>query len=228
MKIAIIEDRIGRLDQFIEFDIRSCKEVTIITGADFDKLIVSLEAKDTMPLNTYDCIASHRSALNNEIRDTIKEYCKVKNKPLIFFSGGISSSVFKDIDFPFLHINSKDFYSLNLKIFIDNCQKNNIVNLLMLQFGNRWKLSLLLGLRNRISIHQNLLKLKNEGFEIDSVIDENWIRRLKDLRINEYIKSDLIREETKEIFNKDENSSISAEQIQEVKSVINHLINETA
>ena len=228
MKIAIIEDRIGRLDQSVEFDIRGCKEVTIITGADFDKLIVSLEAKDTTPLNIYDCIASHRSALNNEIRDTIKEYCKVKSKPLIFFSGGISSSVFKDIDFPFLHINSKDFYSSNLKIFIDNYQKNNIINLLILQFGNRWKLSLLLGLRNRISIHQNLLKLKNEGFEIDTVIDENWIRRLKDLRINEYIKSDLIREETKEIFNKDENSSISAEQIKEVKSVINHLINETA
>lgn len=228
MKIAIIEDRIGRLDQFIEFDIRSFKEVTIITGSDFNKLLLSLDAKDTESLNTYDCIASHRSALTNEIRDTIKEYCKVKNKPLIFFSGGISSSVFKDIDFPFLHINSKDFYSLNLKIFIINCQQNNSINLLMLQFGNRWKLSLLLGLRNKISIHQNLLKLKNEGFEIDTVIDENWIKRLKDLRINEYIKSDLIKEETIEIFNKDATSSITAEQILEVKSVINRLINEIA
>src|SRR5690606_31481224 len=118
--------------------------VSIITGTEFDNLILALQSKDTDSLDKYDCIASHRSALSNEIRDSIKEYCKIKKTPLIFFSGGITSSVFKDIDFPFLHINSKDFYSLNLKLFIDDCEVNNGINLFILQFGKRWKLSLLL------------------------------------------------------------------------------------
>jgi hypothetical protein len=47
MKIAIIEDRIGRLEQYTDFDLKKCKSVTIITGLEFDKLIVSLKSNDT-------------------------------------------------------------------------------------------------------------------------------------------------------------------------------------
>lgn len=224
MKILIIEDRIGRLEQFSEFDIRSCKNVDIITGSDFDKLILSLEAKNTVVLDQYNCIASHRSALTNEIRETIKEYCKGKNKPLIFFSGGITSSVFKDVNFPFLHINSKDFYSANLKLFIDNSVDSNSINLLILQFGRRWKLSLLLNLRNHISVSQNKQAFKNNNLDIE--IDESeLIKRVRDLQINALIKPDLINEKTEKILSDNDFTSISLEQIQEVKSVINHLIN---
>jgi hypothetical protein len=45
MKIAIIEDRIGRMEQAVEFDLFGCKEVTIITSSDFDKLVLLLESK---------------------------------------------------------------------------------------------------------------------------------------------------------------------------------------
>ena len=109
MKIVIIEDRIGRLEKFTEFDIKKYETIKIITGIEFDNLLQSLEGKDTSVLDEFSCVASHRSALSNEIRDVIKNYCKAQKKPLIFFSGGITSSVFKDLPFPFLHINSKDF-----------------------------------------------------------------------------------------------------------------------
>ena len=45
MKIGIIEDRIGRLEKFAEFDLRSHCGVTIITGSDFNRLVLALQEK---------------------------------------------------------------------------------------------------------------------------------------------------------------------------------------
>lgn len=227
MKIAIIEDRTGSLEPFVEFDLKSCKVVSIITGSDFDSLIQTLESKNIDVLDQYDCIATHRSALTNEIRDSIKEYCRSKKKPLIFFSGGITSSIFKDVDFPFLHINSKDFYSSYLRLFIDDCENTNNINLLLLQFGHKWKLSLLLNLRNNIAVAQNKQALKNENPDI-IIDDREMIKRVSDLQINSLIKSDRLNEKTKSIFSGNDYASITGEQIKEVKSIINHLINDMA
>lgn len=227
MKIAIIEDRIGRLEQYANFELKKCKSVTIITGLEFDNLIGSLKSNDTKPLDLYECIASHRSALSNEVRDALKEYCRIKRKPLIFFSGGITSSVLKDVEFPFLHINSKEFYSDNLKMFIEACEENNAINLLVLQFGKKWKLSLLLNLRNNIAVALNkkVLKVHFPDIEID---DSEHIKRVKDLQISSAIKVDLMHEKTENIFSGDDLTPISYEQVQDIKYVIDRLINEMA
>jgi hypothetical protein len=227
MKIAIIEDRIARLEQFTDFNLKKSKSVVIITGLEFDNLVYSLTINDTSKLNQYDCIASHRSALSNEVRDVIKEYCRNNKKPLIFFSGGITSSILKDGEFPFLHINSKDFYSENLKLFIEACEEHNAVNLLLLQFGERWKLSLLLNLRNNIAVALNKqeLKAKLPDVEID---DSELIKRVRDLQINAAIKADLLQEKTENIFSLDDLSPVSFEQIQNIKYVLDRLINEMA
>ena len=225
MKIAIIEDRIARLEQFTDFELKQCKSVTIITGLEFDNLIGSLKSNNTKPLDQYACIASHRSALSNEVRDTLKEYCRIKRKPLIFFSGGISSSVLKDLDFPFLHINSKEFYSENLKLFVEAFEESNTVNLLLLQFGKKWKLSLLLNLRNNIAVALNKEALKVQF--PDSEIDQSeFIKRVRDLQINAAIKADLLNEKTNVIFSGDDLTQISYDQIQDLKCVIDRVINE--
>lgn len=225
MKIAIIEDRIARLEQYTDFDLKENKSVTIITGIEFDNLIDSLKNNDTRKLVQYECIASHRSALSNEVRDTLKEYCRENKKPLIFFSGGITSSVLKDVEFPFLHINSKEFYSENLKLFIEACVEHATVNLLLLQFGKKWKLSLLLNLRNNIVVDLNKreLKEKNRGGEIH---DSELIKRVRDLQLNSAIKADLLTEETENIFSGDDLSPVSFEQIQNIKYVLDRFINE--
>lgn len=225
MKIAIIEDRIARLEQYTDFDLKKSKSVIIITGIEFDNLIDSLKSNDTRKLDQYECIASHRSALSNEVRDTLKEYCRKNKKPLIFFSGGITSSVLKDVEFPFLHINSKEFYSENLKLFIEACEEHNTVNLLLLQFGKKWKLSLLLNLRNNIAVSLNKqeLKAKLQDVEID---DSELIKRVRDLQINSAIKADLLQEKTENIFSGDDLSPVSFEQIQNIKYVLDRLINE--
>lgn len=227
MKIAIIEDRIPRLEQYTAYELKKCKSVTIISGLEFDNLIGSLKSNDTKPLHQYDCISSHRSALSNEIRDTLKEYCRIKRKPLIFFSGGITSSVLKDLDFPFLHINSKEFYSENLKLFIEASEESNAVNLLVLQFGKKWKLSLLLNLRNNIAVALNkeALKLQFPDSEID---DSELIKRVRDLQINTAIKSDLVNDKTKIIFSGDDLTPVSNDQVQDIKYVLDRVINEMA
>jgi len=227
MEIAIIEDRIARLEQFTDFELKRCKSVKIITGLEFDNIVGSLKINETKSLDQYECIASHRSALSNEVRDTLKEYCRIKKKPLIFFSGGITSSVLKDVDFPFLHINSKDFYSENLKMFIETCEEGNSINLLVLQFGKKWKLSLLLNLRNNIAVALNKEALKVEF--PDSQIDESeLIKRVRDLQINNAIKAELINEKTNVIFSGNDLTPISFGQVQDIKYVIDTIINEMA
>lgn len=227
MKIAIIEDRIGRLEQYTDFELKKCKSVTIVTGLEFDNLISSLKSNDTGKLEQYDCIASHRSALSNEVRDTLKEYCRKNRKPLIFFSGGITSSVLKDIEFPFLHINSKEFYSENLKLFIEACAENNTVNLLLLQFGKKWKLSLLLNLRNSIAVALNKQELKEKLQDVE-IDDSELIKRVRDLQINSAIKADLVHEKEENIFLADDLSPVSFEQIKDIKYVLDRLIHELA
>jgi len=225
MNIAIIEDRISRLEQYTDLELKKCKSVSIITGNEFDDLISSLKNNDTKSLDQYNCLISHRSAMSNEVRDVLKKYCKKYIRPLIFFSGGITSSVLKDIEFPFLHINSKDFYSENLKMSIKNCEDNNNVNLLVLQFGQKWKLSLLLNLRNKIAVALNkeVLKIQYPNLEFD---DNEMIRRMRDLQINTAILSDLINDKTKELFSNDDFKLVTNEQLQNIKSVIEGKINE--
>jgi hypothetical protein len=223
MKIALIEDRIARLEQFTDFDLKQCKSITIITGLEFDNLIGSLKSNNTKPLDQYECIASHRSALSNEIRDTLKEYCRINRKPLIFFSGGITSSVLKDFDFPFLHINSKEFYSENLQLFIEAFEESNAVNLLVLQFGKKWKLSLLLNLRNNIAVALNKEELKVQ-FPDSEIDDSELIKRVRDLQINTAIKADLVNEKINVIFSGDDLTPVSYDQVQDIKYVIDRLI----
>lgn len=227
MKIAIIEDRISRLEQYTDFDLQKCESVTIITGIDFDYLIGSLKSNNTTPLDQYQCIASHRSALSNEVRDTLKEYCRKNRTPLIFFSGGITSSVLKDVEFPFLHINSKEFYTVKLKMFIDSCEASGAVNLLVLQFGKKWKLSLLLNLRNNIAVALNKEALKVQ-FPDSKIDDSELIKRVRDLQINTAIIEHLVNEKTNIIFSSDALTQVSYDQVQDIKYVIDRVINEMA
>ncbi len=227
MKISIIEDRIGRLEQYADFDLKSYKSVSIITGSEFDTLVNSLKINDTSILDQFECIASHRSAFSTEVRDTLKDYCRSKRKPLIFFSGGITSSVIKDVEFPFLHINSRDFYSENLKLFIEKFEENSNINLLVLQFGRKWKLSLLLNLRNylAVAINKQVIKTQIPNAQID---ESEIIKRVRDLKINEVIKSDLLNEKTEKTLSGNEFNLVSIDEIKQIKQILDRLILEIA
>jgi hypothetical protein len=223
MGIALIEDRIGRLEKFTVLNIYENRLIKVIARSEFDSLVVSLEENNTNILDGFDCIAVHRSALNNELRDILKNYCKQFQISLIFFSGGISSNVYKDFDFPFLHINAKDFYSYNLTLLIEDYEKTGKINLLILQFGLKWKMSLLLSLRNNIIVSQNKKLIQNQ-FLNSNISDRELIKRARDLHINSLIRPDLLNEKTHDILNADDFSVISSDQLHEIKTAIDHLL----
>jgi hypothetical protein len=97
----------------------------------------------------------------------------------------------------------------------------------VLQFGRKWKLSLLLNLRNNIAVALNkeALKAQLPDYVID---DSELIKRVRDLQINNAIKADLITEKTNIIFSGGDLTPISFDQLQDIKYVIDRVINEMA
>jgi hypothetical protein len=207
MKLAIIEDRISRLENFLDSASINDANVEVVSGRGFDLLVQQLEGGEASSLDGFNCVACHRSALKMDLREVIKGHCRSAQKLLIFFSGGISSSFYDDTLFPFLSINSKDFYSSRLRLFINELKQEN-VNPLILQFGEQWKLSLFLQLRNRLALFQN----RKENV------------RMNDLKISSSIKHDLTNQETAHMFDKGDFTKINSEQLTMLKGVLDKKI----
>lgn len=190
MKIALVEDRIGRMQQFLDFDIIAIEILQVITEKDLSDLKIDLDQKTTERLDSFDCLICHRSALTNAQRESIKNYCKTKNKPLVFFSGGISSSFYNDTSFPYLNINSSDLYSDNLKMFSESAAQSETINLLILQFGANWKTNLLLLLKENLNLqYQRKAIIRTRNLQIPKwlVNDFNleWLKQGDLLEIGE-------------------------------------------
>lgn len=224
MKFMLIEDRISRMEKY-NSSIVNIPQVDIYTGNNFEVLINSLKNNDTTILDNYVCIAAHRTALPDKIRESLKDYCMTKDKPLIFFSGGISASVLKDNPFPFLNLNSKDFYSGNFNLFCEVLEDLGMPNLLILQFGVKWKLSLLLNLRNLISVHMNrrvLVEKSIDGFENKKLVDE--LSMVRDLQLSKLLIKDLISENDSLVFLKNPYESINEDKLKILKRSVDNLI----
>ena len=150
MRIILIEDRVIRKLQFIDLTGISLEKYGFLKEVNAEEYMIiknSLKVDNFIFFNDYDLIITHKSAF------TIGEQDKINSlrKPIVYFSGGISQAFYAENSSPILHINSKDFYSENLEFFLDFLDKNNEIELLILQFGKQWKLNLLLNTRDSIS-----------------------------------------------------------------------------
>jgi len=222
MKLVIIEDRINRLEQFATFDLKREKNVAVVSGQGFTKLTTEIEKKQMGFLDEFASIACHQSAISVDVRDNLKTYCKDKNIGLIFFSGGITSSIFVDNPFPYLYINSKDFYSDHLKLFLEDFESGAKPNLLKLQFGQNWKLATLLSLRNDIN---SALQKESLIDEIGEEIDENErIKRFEDLKVTAFLKNELSDEESKAILDKGDYDPVSKDEVHKILNSIKRAI----
>lgn len=222
MKLIIFENRIDRLEQFTSFELSKVKEATVITGRDFYQRVSDVEQSDTAFLDSYCCIAWHQSVLGSKVKDNLQAYCKKSNKPLILFSGSITSSRYVDIDFPYLSINSKDFYSTNLELFLKDLKEDASPNLLKIQFGKNWKLALMLSLRNRINVAMSKERLQKQG--LVQVEKNELINRISDLGINKFVIADLNNEQTEPIFAKGDYAILTVEELQLILTVLNRNI----
>ena len=68
------------------------------------------------------------------------------------FSGSVSSSHLHMANPPILTIQVDDFYSWHLISFLEHIFKNRKPNLLILQYGNKWKINMLMEARNNLSV----------------------------------------------------------------------------
>jgi len=212
-KILLIEDRISRQELYLSKYNVNLSNIEILKnikgGQEFIEIKQELSIANEKVLDPFCSVLAHRSALEQSEREFLFSYCKNEKKPLAFFSGGISSVSFYDIDkFQFLSINSSDFYSTQILFFLHEAERNNL-NLLHLAFGENWELNLLLNfstmvnkvrhekdveadkipvsiLRNRIGLDNSIITELLKTYEIfppwllESVVT-NPIERLEDL-----------------------------------------------
>lgn len=161
MKIILIEDRIVRKELFLEkskIDFSKYNFLKETTPEEFKQLKSSLVNKDKSFLDEYNLIITHKSAFTLNEQDFLASL----EKPIIYFSGGISQSFYLEYPSPCLHINSSDFYSRNLIDFLNYINESGEIEMLILQFGTKWKLNLLLNTRHKIK----QLLYKNVGSDI--------------------------------------------------------------
>lgn len=154
MKIILIDDRTKRQVKYTEdtgvYLERFSEILENYTAEKYEILLEEFNAKDYSTLEKFDVIITHRSAFgdnNSIILDKIKELCAKSNKTLVFFSGGISNTTFISKPFEFLLMNSKDFYSKNIELYLENP-----ISILQLAYGNKYVISLLLNILEKINI----------------------------------------------------------------------------
>ncbi|MEA2018919.1 MAG: response regulator [Campylobacterota bacterium] len=164
-KILLIEDRVKRQQLFInDTNIDLLKYDSIL-----DNLTNGLEKDvlcDDFNFENYSYIISHKSAFseeNTKYLNKLESYCEESNTPLILFSGGLSVNYYINDEYERLEINSKTFYSENLKLFLE-AFANKSENILMLSYGENWQLNIVL----------NILE-KMDNFINDNIDQENII-----------------------------------------------------
>ena len=157
MKILLIEDRIVRKEQFLEryeIDLSKYPFIKEITPEEYKKIKSSIKDGDKTFFDEYNLIITHKSAFSLKEQDILSSI----GKSIIYFSGGISQSFYLEYPFPCLHINSSDFYSTDLLEFLNYINETGEIEMLILQFGSKWKLNLLLNTRDKLKqlIYKNV------------------------------------------------------------------------
>ena len=174
-KILLIEDRVERQNKF-----------TNETGISLDKYETFLDRRESLDkdsLGEYSTIITHRSAFgesDENILDYLKKYCEVHQTKLVFFSGGISSIFYSKIKYEFLLLNSKSFYSKNLELFLDDFQKNQEPNILLLGYGKDWKTNILLNTLEKINLFISNNETK-ERVKFNKFKTETKIENIEDM-----------------------------------------------
>ena len=212
-KIMLIDDRTERQTKFDEeTSINLDKYSDVLdnfTADSYEELLEEFKKNDFSRLNKYEVIITHRSAfgdLNGQVISTFKEICKQKDKPksLVFFSGGISSVSIKNSPFEHLLLNSKNFYSNNLQLFLE-LSKECKPNLLVLAFGENWKINLLLNSLEKIN---NFIGKNNsvESIVYEEFADEVQMDLIRDFLIfdepsNDFLKMQDFKKLTKDLRN---------------------------
>ena len=194
-KILLIEDREERQRLFsyktkIDFDTyRDVLENKI--GQDYQDFY-ELVKSDKFDFNEYRVVIAHKSAFNGDTQEVlykIEKGCKENGVDLVLFSGGVTSNYYEESDsFKKLELNSKDLYSVNLELFLENYIENRTVELLILSYGEKWKLNILLNSMEKIN---NFISSSvDEDIVYDTFVNATNFHLIETLEI-EYLKPNI-------------------------------------
>lgn len=129
--------------------------------------------KEINYFDKFDILMFHRSALSTKERTTLIDYVRYNLKTLIFFSGGISATNIQKVGkSQLLTINSKDFYSENLELFLINEGKE----ISELAFGANWKLNQLIGASDKLALYILNFEKKPLNIVLDEMAFPHWIK----------------------------------------------------
>lgn len=194
-KIALIEDRYPRQQDFLEQTNINLEEYAeFLENFTEEKANTLLEQirKDDFDLSDFEIIICHKSVQNNtEVLSNLKNYCKDNHKTLVLFSGGISVNYYDNSELELLELNSKTFYSQNLRLFLESLKSNN-EDIMMLCYGEHWKQNIVANVLEKTNRLINktvepivyikfanfvdLVKLKKIDYEFYQIkIDNNYI-----------------------------------------------------
>lgn len=202
-KILLIEDVVTRQNSFMDergFTLEEYADILENTiGEKYQRVAIALK-DNSFDFDKYSMIMAHKSAFENDVGiivDRLKVYCKKENKALVFFSGG-TQNYYDNTYNDYLELETKYFYSDNLKLFLEAYKENN-ANILMLSYGEKWIANSLLNILEKINLFLNtnddkdilydefknfteVDKLKNIDYDFyDMVIDDGWIDDKKEI-----------------------------------------------
>jgi hypothetical protein len=188
-KILLIEDRKERQQRFVNHTNIDLNEYSDTlenrTGQAYDEVYESFK-KGEFNFDDYVMVIVHKSAFNGDTQEVlygIENECKNRAIPLVLFSGGITANYYEEEkSFKKLELNSKDFYSQNLKMFLENYRENRNIELLMLSYGKRWKLDIVLNCMEKINIFIEDNK-KKEKVSYNKFISDTSFHLFESLKI---------------------------------------------
>lgn len=156
-KIILIEDREERQKLFMEdteLDLSLYDDILENTIGDKYEIIYEKLKNNTFNFDDYETIIVHKSAFHDDNRiilNKIRKHCQAsKDKQLILFSGGITTNYYDNSECETIELNSKVFYSNNLKLFLEDAKMTK-PNLLILSYGAQWELNSLLNVLEKIN-----------------------------------------------------------------------------
>lgn len=191
-KILLIEDRQARQQLFMNhtnIDLNEYRDILDNkTAQAYDEVYESFQNKD-FDFDDYTVVIVHKSAFNGDTQEVlygIENECKNRAIPLVLFSGGITANYYEEEkNFKKLELNSKDFYSQNLKMFLENYRESGNIELLMLSYGQRWKLDIVLNCMEKINIFIETHK-DEEDILYDEFVNYTEFHLLESLKVKYY------------------------------------------
>ena len=165
MSILLLENKTERNIKYDENDDKK-NIVTFIYGDDKCNTYLGEFIKDNSSFDDYATIIIHGSIYGNTYQEKqtnnlfpdLEKYCKDQNKNLVVFSGNFSTA---SMNGNILTLSPGDMFE-NIKTYI-NEYNNGRANIMMLGYGKKWELNILLNILEKINIYREDYEDYNEN-----------------------------------------------------------------